>query len=481
MPTSTTDLLPTIDGRRPRIAFVVYNDTYADTRVLKIAATVADAGADVRIFAFSSRTGHFGPGLETGPVEIDRVPLREIAHLLTRWGLSARRLLGRPVPTYAPTARTDESVAAPAAVVSSSPQAAPAGAPAASVPSKPAGAKNMAIDLWRRADATIKQGSFWIRARSHMAAWGPDLIHAHDANTLVAALSASRRLGIPYVYDSHELWTERNIRADRPVAKRFERLYERIGAKRAGAVVTVSPSIADWLKKRFRLKARPVLVRNIPLFTGQVPEPSAGRLRELAALTSDDRVLAYCGGITTNRGIEETIDALPLLPESVHFVLLGFGSEVYRAGLDARVRRLGLTDRVHFVGAVPSAEVSTALADADVSLVLTRPACLSYEYSLPNKLFESIQAGLPIVATDLVDAAALVRQYDVGEIVATDMPASALAEAITAALASTDERRASIRRAAPELTWQGESARLLGVYRSLLTGRRGSGTRRRRK
>ena len=470
MGTYSNESLPTIDGRCPRIAFVVYNDTYADTRVLKIAATAAEAGADVRIFAFSSRTGHFGPGLETGPVEIDRVPLREIAHLLTRWGLSARRLLGRPVPTYTPTGAHPEQETT-ATVTPAPPTPTPTPAPALR-PAAGKRAKGLAIDLWRRADATIKQGSFWMRASSHMTSWRPDVIHAHDANTLIAALAVGRRLSVPYVYDSHELWTERNISANRPVAKRFERLYERVGAKRAAAVVTVSPSIADWLKSRFRLRDQPVLVRNIPVFTGSVPEPQDGRLRELAGLGSGDRVLAYCGGITTNRGIEETIEALPLLPDDVHFVLLGFGSEIYRAGLDARVAELGLAGRVHFVGAVPSNEVSAALADADVSLVLTRPACLSYEYSLPNKLFESIQAGIPIVATDIVDAARLVRHYDVGEVVATEMPASELAAAITSALSSTSERRTAIRLAAPELTWQGESERLLRLYGSLIERRR---------
>ncbi|GHD42562.1 glycosyltransferase [Mycetocola manganoxydans] len=465
----SNDPLPLIDGRRPRIAFVVYNDTYADTRVLKIAATVAEGGADVRIFAFSSRTGHFGPGLETGEVEIDRLPLREIAHLLTKWGLSVRRMLGRPVPIYTETAtNTGESSTAPVAGTAA-PKVATPSVPKPAAP-RASGAKNVAIDLWRRADATIKQGSFWKRASASVQAWRPDIIHAHDANTLVVAMWASRRLSVPYVYDSHELWTERNIRSDRPVAKRFERLYERLGAQRATAVVTVSPSIADWLKKRYRLRAQPTLVRNIPAFTGQVPEQSAGRLRELAHLSPETRVLAYCGGITTNRGIEETIEALPLLPSDVHFVLLGFGSEIYRAGLDRRIAELGLAHRVHFVGAVRSSDVSAALADADVSLVLTRPACLSYEYSLPNKLFESIQAGIPVVSTNLVDAARLVRKYDVGEIVETDMPAKALAATISKTLASSAQRRAAIRLAAPELTWQGESARLFQLYRSLLAG-----------
>lgn len=463
MSPGSAERLPTAQGRKLRVAYVVFNDTAGDTRVLKIAESAVAAGADVRVIAVSNRLGKARPGIEstaTG-VDIERLSVVEIGYLLPGWGLALRRLLRRPLPQYVDPSTLPANEAREVLVTLAAP-------PPTDIVSR---GKRRAIDLWDRANSTLRLASFWRRASRALVRWQPDIIHAHDANTLVPAMSAARALSVPFLYDSHELWTHRNVRTDRPFATRFERLYERIGARRAAAIVTVSPSIAQWLQKRFRLAETPALVRNIPPFTGQIAAESEGRLHELAGLDGSARIVAYCGGITTNRGIEESIRALPLLDANVHLVLLGYGSEVYRASLHRLVAEHDLTPRVHFVGTVPSEAVSRTLADAHVSLVLTRPTCLSYEYSLPNKLFESIHAGIPVVTTDLPDAARLVREYDVGEVVRVDAAPQELAAAIQAAIHASDARRPAVREAAGSLTWQNESAELFATYRRVLRPR----------
>lgn len=460
MTPSSTERLPRVQGRAIRVAYVVFNDTIGDTRVLKIAETAALAGADVRIIAVSNRLGKTRPGIETldNGVQIERLSVVEISYLLPGWGLALRRLLRRPLPQYVDPSTLPAAEAREVLVGLAAP-------PKAGLGNR---GKRRAIDLWDRANSTLRLASFWVRARRSLAGWKPDLIHAHDANTLIPALAAASRLRVPYVYDSHELWTHRNVRTDRPFARPFEKLYERIGARRAAGAVTVSPSIATWMRKRLRLAALPTLVRNIPPFDGAIAAPSEGRLHELAGLDDSARVVVYCGGITTNRGIEEAILALPLLDENVHLVLLGYGSEVYRASLHRLVADRSLVHRVHFVGVVESSAVSRALADAQVSLVLTRPTCLSYEYSLPNKLFESIHAGIPVVTTDLPDASRLVREFDVGEVVSVTASPQELATALSTAILASDSRRDAVREAAHTLTWQNESAQLFTLYRTVL-------------
>lgn len=460
MTPDSAERLPTAHGRKLRVAYVVFNDTSGDTRVLKIADTAARAGADVRIVAISNRLGKTTAGIADlgNNVEIERLSIWEIAYLLPGWGLALRRLLRRPLPQYVDPSTLPAEEARTVLV-------------GLSAPPKPGlvnRARSRAIDLWGRANATLRALSFWVRARKALQEWKPDVIHAHDANTLVPAMLAARALKVPFVYDSHELWTHRNVRSDRPLAKRFEKLYERIGARRADAVVTVSPSIVTWLRKRYRLSTPPTLVRNIPPFTGSIADVHEGRLHELAGLAADDHVIAYCGSITTNRGIEESIGALALLEPNVHLVLLGYGSELYRASLHRLVAEHDLVERVHFVGTVDSEAVSRTLADAAVSLVLTRPTCLSYEYSLPNKLFESIHAGIPVVTTDLPDAGDLVRTYEIGESVSVGASPEELASALRTAIVASDARRDAVRAAANDLTWQNESARLLALYRSVL-------------
>jgi len=310
---------------------------------------------------------------------------------------------------------------------------------------------------------------YWLEAARSAAAWKPDIVHANDGNTLAPAMWVARACGAKIVYDAHELWRHRNVRTDRPVAPLVEAAIEKFAIARAAGVITVSPSIATWLLKAYDLPVRPTLVRNIPRAplgepTTQVP---AGHLRSMAGLAADTQVIAYGGRITTSRGIEDTLQALALLPTSTHFVLLGYGEPDYVGTLITLIAELGVTDRVHFVGAVASDQVAAALADADLSVVFVRPVCLSYEFSLPNKLFESIHAGLPIAAANLPDTAALVREHGVGDIFDVDSPAD-MAATIAAVLADPQRYRDAATVAATELTWQHEEEALLGLYARML-------------
>lgn len=483
--------LPSAADRRIRIAFLVINDTYGDTRVLKTAETAVQAGAEVRIFAIGGRKLRFPAGLEVRPngVEIERYQLRKLtifSDFLARWR-------ARPTRDTAPPASPHSNPAAQTRVPAESLHA-PTWVPTPRTPAATGGSSTIRAtasvvkrvhkrfyrvlrpltkplpQLFKGLDGRVNRHAgraeyYTFGIQPLVAAWAPDLIHAHDANTLTAAGRMAKKLGIPFVYDSHELWTQRNRPKTTLSVRVRESLNERRWARRAARVITVSPSIATWLRTHYRLREMPELVRNIPPSSGILPSREGGRLRELAGLRPSDKVVVYCGGITTNRGIESAIEAVATLPQGHHLVLLGYTNHIkYEEGLRKLVEEQGLSDRVHFVGKVPSEEVSAALADADVSLVLTQPTCLSYAYSLPNKLFESVHAGIPIVSTDLVDAAALIEHYGVGETVAVGADTAELAARIKDVIARSGEFRASAARAASELTWVHEADRLVAVW-----------------
>jgi glycosyltransferase involved in cell wall biosynthesis len=283
------------------------------------------------------------------------------------------------------------------------------------------------------------------------------------------SLTRARRARL--VYDAHELWLHRNVRRDRPVAPWVEAVIDGVGVRRAAGVITVSPSIAVWMQRRYRLPCEPVLVRNAPVAASRTvdlteADPPAS-LRGRAGLPATTQVVAYAGRITTARGLEETLDALALLPGHVHLVLLGYGEPDYLAALLARVDALGVASRVHQVGAVAHDQVPAVLATADLSVVIVRPVCLSYRYSLPNKLFESIHAGVPVVAADLPDLAALVRRHGVGEVVDVSSPQQ-LARAMARVLSDPTPYRRAATAAAREVTWAHEEVALLDLYTRVL-------------
>jgi len=471
--------LPEVDGRRVRVGVLVYNDCHADARVLKTAATLRQAGADVRIVGVARARAGFPVGTQMLPsgVELQRVPEFELVKSLPRTAALAKKVLGlvrgRQAPTVvdplpAPEAAADVAGRTPAprtSAESAQPAVAAAVTSAARL-SSTARLRSAAAGLWLKTYQVVSLVLYQRGARQALAAWRPDVVHANDANTLAPA----SRLGVPVVYDSHELWTHRNVRGPRPVAKVVERLSERRHARRAAGVITVSPSIAEWLHRTYRLSAEPVLVRNIPSRPLAPPVPADGRLRSLAGLGPEDRVIAYGGRITTSRGIEETLSAMVELPSDVHFVLLGYGEPEYVGPLGELAESLGVQDRVHFVGRVRPDEVAGALADADVSIVYVRPTCLSYRYSLPNKLFEAIHAGLPIAAADLPDTARVVEDFGVGRVFGSDSPHD-LARVVLEVLERPDAYRAASRAAIEHLSWEIESERLVGLYSEVLARR----------
>lgn len=475
--------LPEVDGRRLRVGVLVYNDCHADARVLKTAATLREAGADVRIVGVARARAGFPVGTHVLPsgVELQRVPEFELVKSLPRTAALAKRVLGIGRGSAAGSAGARGLVEADPATDVTIPPVAP-GAPTSAaesgtpVPVRPqavaARVKSGLAGLWLKTYQVVSLVLYQRGARKALAAWAPDILHANDANTLAPA----SRLGVPVVYDSHELWTHRNVRGPRPVARVVEKISERKHARRAAGVITVSPSIAEWLHRTYRLSSEPVLVRNIPSRPLAPASPSTGRLRSLAGLGPGDRVIAYGGRITTSRGIEETLSAMRELPADVHFVLLGYGEPEYVGPLGTLAEQLGVQDRVHFVGRVGPDEVAGALADADVSIVYVRPTCLSYRYSLPNKLFEAIHAGLPIAAADLPDTARIVEDFGVGRVFGSDSPQD-LARVVLEVLQEPDAYRRASRAAVEHLTWEVEAERLVGLYAEILA--RGAGQPRR--
>jgi glycosyltransferase involved in cell wall biosynthesis len=225
----------------------------------------------------------------------------------------------------------------------------------------------------------------------------------------------------------------------------------------ADQVITTSPGYARALAARYRIP-EPPLVRNIP-----------ERVAAEAAVAADaEPVIVYVGGLMRGRGLEQMIDALVWLP-SVRLRAIGPGAAGYRAALVARAVERGVGDRFELVDAVPPDEVQAMLADAAIGLCLIQPVCRSYELSLPNKLFEYVAAGLPVLASDLEVIAAVVREHGLGEVVPAANP-SAIAAGVRRLLdpAVHATAVAAAQRFAAATTWRCEADVLAAVYAALL-------------
>ena len=194
--------------------------------------------------------------------------------------------------------------------------------------------------------------------------------------------------------------------------------------------------------------------------------PQTQPLRQNLGLKAEDFVAIYQGALTINRGIETLLAMAPELNGSrIHLVFMGYGM------LEPQVMEVVKSNpNVHFQPAVPYEKVLDYTGDADVGLVSVKPVCLSYLYCLPNKLFESIQAGIPVLVNDLPDCVALIEQFGIGARVVNDTPEGwyeALAEAESKSPAWKVQAIDGMREAQAALNWENESHGLTAIYERL--------------
>jgi glycosyltransferase involved in cell wall biosynthesis len=304
---------------------------------------------------------------------------------------------------------------------------------------------------------------------------GADLYHGMGLMAIPVALHLAARAGAPAVYDVRDLYVDaRNLARLPAPARRLLLARERAWARRSGALVTVNPALADVLEERFGLP-RPAIVMNCaPRWEPDGEWPR--RFHEALGLPTDARIALYHGGLEPDRGIEQLLAAVPALPVATHVVLLGYGS--LRPSLETVIAGdAGLRGRVHMLDAVTPAELPGWIASADVAVVPIQPTTLNHRLSTPNKLFEALAAGVPVVASDFPAMRAIVLDDPLGPLGSVCDPTHpvALAAAIRGLLERDEASRAADRRrcldaAHARYAWETQLESLLDVY-SRLTGR----------
>lgn len=291
----------------------------------------------------------------------------------------------------------------------------------------------------------------------------PSVIHAHDTAMLVPGVAGMRLMNARLVYDSHELATGVAYRSG--VWSRFVSNVERLGIPHCSAVLTVSEGIATELERRYRLPARPTVVRNVSDLEESTASSGQG-LRERLGLR-DVPLALHQGAPAVGRGCESLIRAVATMPD-VHLVFLGDGQASYVGRLRGLTRSLGTSRRVHFVPSLPLRDLLATTAEADVGLSMLEGMCANHHHALPNKVFEYIAAHVPVVASHLPEVRRLIEDHGVGATVDPGDPRS-IAHGIRSVLDTRHDGplRDRLREASTTLRWPVEAARLLDLYASL--------------
>lgn len=240
------------------------------------------------------------------------------------------------------------------------------------------------------------------------------LFFTNDLDTLLPNFLAARIRCKQLVYDTHEFFTEVPELVQRPRVRGVWLAIERWIFPKLRTVITVNQSIAKAYRDRYGKELH--VVRNIPMPRQLGPVPA----KEALGLPADMRILVLQGsGINVDRGAEEAVLAMRGLPE---YLLLVIGSGDAWPVLQELVKEHALEDRVRLIGKLPYERMMDYTRHADVGLTLDKDTNLNYRYSLPNKLFDYLHAGIPVLATDLPEVAGIVRKHACGVVIHAPAP-----------------------------------------------------------
>jgi glycosyltransferase involved in cell wall biosynthesis len=289
-----------------------------------------------------------------------------------------------------------------------------------------------------------------------------DILVANDLDTLLPNFLVSKIKKLPIVYDSHEYFTGVPEIQERPVVKWVWKTIEKMIFPKLQNVITVSDSISEQYEKEYGF--RPVTVRNCSVKA----ENNATYSREELGISVDHLLLILQGtGINTGRGGEELIDAVHRT-ENVSLLIVGSGDELAR--LKTMVIEFRIETRVKFINTVSREELMRYTQSADIGMTLDKNNNVNHNFSLPNKLFDYINAGIPVIASDLTEVRKIVLNYDCGIIIKDVTPqyiSTALSE-LRVNPARLAEMKSNSGKASLELNWETESQKVKSMYVNIL-------------
>lgn len=313
----------------------------------------------------------------------------------------------------------------------------------------------------------VRYFEFTIRAAYLMMRFKPQVCHAHAIQALPACWLATRYAHSCLIYDAHEFEQGRDFSTAFRIPLLMQKLWtlpEDLFIRSADAIITVSDSIAQELVTSYQITT-PIVIRNCPEKSNLNRQTTT--LYERYSIPCDIPVIIYQGGLSEGRGLREFVRSAELVKNTA-FVIVGDGA----LGEDLRqdADHLGEKAFVIFTGRLSLEQLPEVTASATIGVVLTENTCLNHFLTLPNKLFEYLQAGIPVIGSNMPEIARIIHDYQVGEVLDT-ISSEVIANSIIRLLSDPDYYRyleENALKAAQKLNWGVESQKLLSLYQKFV-------------
>jgi glycosyltransferase involved in cell wall biosynthesis len=285
-------------------------------------------------------------------------------------------------------------------------------------------------------------------------------VHSLPSLPLGVAIKILRKKKL--IYDAHELETESN--GLKGFRKKIYKLLEKTFIHYADCTIVVSDSIATWYYQNYKIE--PHVIRNIPVFKSDSNNSNCFvdvNLKEKFNLSSNDILFIYLGGLFKGRGIEILLESFSQSNSNKHVLFMGYGE------LESMILSYQLKySNIHFHSAVKPDQVLDYARMADVGLSVIENICLSYYYCLPNKVFEYMMSGLPIIVSNFPEMGKLVDDYNCGWKVEVDKD-SILQLINSISWEDVKQKKVNSANARNVLSWQLEGEKFVEIYKQVLS------------
>lgn len=297
-----------------------------------------------------------------------------------------------------------------------------------------------------------------------------DIYLGNDLDTMPATAVAARLKKKPLVYDSHEYFLGMAGMERKPFRRSVWKFIERRIFSGLHYMYTVSDSIRSLYRKNYHRNLW--LVRNLPCKNPGSPAMEPEDLERIASIDqkipSHKNLLILQGaGINESRGAEELVYSMGFLDPDFHLLIIG-GGDVF-GKLEKLMKEHHLEGKITMIPKVPFPVLSHFTRKAQLGFSIDKPSVPNHKYSLPNKLFEYLHAGVPVLASRLVEQEKIINHYNVGDFIDDHQPehiAKKIKE-IFADPAKLNMWKQNTARVREELNWENESKIIAGIFKQV--------------
>lgn len=321
----------------------------------------------------------------------------------------------------------------------------------------------------------IRSAKMLIRSTLRLVQTPADIYHALDLPAFPACYIAARLRRKPLIFEAYELpLSTLPVSELSPSRRLLQAFLARLLAymvPRCAGVISVSPPIVQEMCKRYRIPGV-ALIRNIPEYRDV---QKSDRLRQHLGLGPEVHIALYQGHLQPDRGLDRLVRTAAFLEQNIVIVMMGSSAGSTQAQLEDLITHERVADRIKIIPPVPYTELPDWTSSADIGLIIYKPDYSpNVQMMLPNKLFEYLMAGLPVLASPLDAVTEVIKAHDVGMVLSSFAPAD-VGATINAMLADrvalARMRHNTLLVAQQEFCWEKECLQLLYLYRNILATR----------